>query len=403
MRVLVNDLWSSGAKTGIGHYTGELVAALRRRAPSDAIEGFPGPWLTRAHILGRRVRSLLQRESKGRPGRVAPTGSSSRRGWGAWCLGQARALGWAVLARRLGVRGERCDLYHEPNNIPLPSRLQTVVTVHDLSALLHPEWHPAHRAAEYQARFHRGLAQARHVLAVSEFTRQELIHHLGLPADRVTRTYNGVRPGLGPMPAEAVRKTLRRLRLPSRYFLYLGTIEPRKNVMTLLRAYVKLPGQVRERCPLVLAGGWGWNSGDVAAFLDGEARHRGVIYTGYLAEPDLPAVMNGARALVYPSFYEGFGLPPVEMLACGGAVLCSTAGALVETVGPHAHLLEPLDEDGWRNALARAAVDDDWLADRRRGAIEAVRVFTWERCADDTLAVYRSVCGLKTQALQKAA
>ena len=307
--------------------------------------------------------------------------------------GPVRSLGRIVLALDLRLRGAGCDLYHEPNNIPLPSDLPTVVTVHDLSALLHPEWHPAHRAAEYQARFHKGVAQARRFLAVSEFTRQELIHTLGLRPDRVTRTYNGVRPGLGPMPAAEVRATLRRLGLPPRYLLYLGTIEPRKNVMTLLRAYVKLPGEVRERCPLLLVGGWGWNSADVAAFLDAEARHRGVIYTGYLPEEHVAAVMNGARALVYPSLYEGFGLPPVEMLACGGAVLCSTAGALVETVGVRAHLIEPLDEDGWRTALHRAAVDDDWLGELRRGAVEAARPFTWDRCAADTLAVYRSVCG----------
>jgi alpha-1,3-rhamnosyl/mannosyltransferase len=387
MRVLVNDLWSRGAKTGIGHYTAQLMQAMRGQAAGDRIESFPGPWLTKAHGLGRRMRALLQRESKERFGAPPP------RGWRAWCVGRARSLGRSILALQLRKRGAGCDLYHEPNNIPLPSDLPTVVTVHDLSALLHPEWHPAHRVAEYEAQFHQGAAQARHFLAVSEFTRQELIHTLGLRPDQVTRTYNGVRPGLSPLPEAEVRETLRRLGLPPRYFLYLGTIKPRKNVMTLLRAYVKLPGEVRERCPLLLAGGWGWNSADVAAFLDAEGRHRDVIWTGYLPEEHVAAVMNGARALVYPSFYEGFGLPPVEMLACGGAVVCSTAEALVETVGARAHLVEPLDEDGWRTALHRLAVDDDWRKELRRGALEAARPFTWDRCAADTLAVYRSVCG----------
>src|SRR5437899_3114174 len=157
----------------------------------------------------------------------------------------------------------------------------------------------------------------------------------------------------------------------------------------LLRAYCDLPEQLRCRCPLVLVGGWGWNTTEVADYFHSEARHRGVIHVGYAAEEHLVAVMNGARALVYPSFYEGFGLPPVEMMACGGAVICSTAGALVETVGAHAHLVEPLDEEGWRAALHRAAVDNDWLVQLRRGAVEAVRRFTWERCAEDTLAAYR--------------
>ncbi len=233
MRVLVNDLWAGGAKTGIGHYTAQLMQALRVRAAGDRIESFPGSWLTRTHALGRRLRSVLQRESKGLAG-ASPADPPSR-GWRAWCVGQARSLGRTVLALHLRLRGAGCDLYHEPNNIPLPSDLPTVVTVHDLSALLHPEWHPAHRAAEYAAHFHKGVAQACRFLAVSEFTRQELIHTLGLRPDRVTRTYNGVRPGLGPMPEEVVQATLRLLGLPPRYFLYLGTIEPRKNVMTLLR------------------------------------------------------------------------------------------------------------------------------------------------------------------------
>ena len=395
MRVLVNDLWSNGAKTGIGHYTAQLVQALRRQAAGDHIESFPGPWLTRAHALGRRMRSALQRQPKG-------AGDPPPRDWRAWCVGRARSVGRRVLTWRLRLQGAGCDLYHEPNNLPLPADLPTVVTVHDLSALLHPEWHPAHRAAEYEAEFHKGIARACRFLAVSEFTRQELIHTLGLRPDRVARTFNGVRPGVGPMPEAEVRAMLRRLGLPPRYFLYLGTIEPRKNVMTLLRAYVKLPAAVREGCPLLLAGSWGWNSADVAAFLDAEARHRGVIRSGYLPEEHVAAVMTGARAMVYPSLYEGFGMPPVEMMACGGAVLCSTAGALVETVGSRAHLVEALDEDGWRTALHRAAVDDDWHAELRRGAVEVARPFTWDRCAADTLAVYRSVCGPERQDLRRA-
>ena len=97
--------------------------------------------------------------------------------------------------------------------------------------------------------------------------------------------------------------------------------------------------------------------------------------------------------MVFPSFYEGFGLPPVEMLACGGAVLASTAGAVVETVGRQAHLIEPLDLDGWRCAMQRVIADDDWRSQLRRGAVEAAAPFTWEQCAADTLRVYRMLCG----------
>jgi glycosyltransferase involved in cell wall biosynthesis len=391
MRVLVNGLSALGARTGIGHYTAQLLRCLRDQAPDDVFESFPGPWGQKRRALVQSLRARLLPEPKTAP--TGPKSASSQPGWRAWCIGQARALARKWLASELQSRGRRggFDLYHEPNNIALPTDLPTIVTVHDLSVLLHPQWHPSYRVADYESHFHKSLAHCRHFLAVSEFTRQELIHKVGLRPDQVTRTYNGVRPGLGTMPAVDVQTTLRCLGLPPRYLLYLGTIEPRKNVLMLLRAYVKLTPDVRQRFPLVLAGGWGWNSADVAAFLHDEARHRGVIYSGYLPEEHLPAVLNGARALIYPSFYEGFGLPPVEMMACGGAVLCSTAGALVETVGARAHLLDPLDADGWREALYRVAVDDDWQGELRRGAMEVARPFTWEHCAADTRAVYRGV------------
>ncbi len=397
MRVLVNELSAQGARTGVGHYTAQLLRCLRAQVPPDYVEGFPGPGVQNRRAAWQRLRSRLLPASKAAADKT-PTGrpaDSPRRGWRAWCAAKAGELTGAWLAAELRFRGRRgaFDLYHEPNTIPLAVDLPTVVTIPDLSVLLYPHWHPAARVAEHDARFQKGLAQARHVIAISEFSRQEIINKLGLRPEQVTRTYMGVRPGLGPMADGDVQIVLRRLGLPPCYFLYLGTIEPRKNVMTLLRAYVKLPGEVRERFPLLLVGGWGWNSADVADFLDEEGRHRGVVTVGYLPEEDLGAILNGARALVYPSFYEGFGLPPVEMMACGGAVICSTAGALVETAGGRAHLVEPLDEEGWREALHRAATQDDWLAELRRGAAAAVRHFTWDRCAADTLAAYRAVCG----------
>jgi alpha-1,3-rhamnosyl/mannosyltransferase len=154
-----------------------------------------------------------------------------------------------------------------------------------------------------------------------------------------------------------------------------------------------LPDAVRERYPLVLVGGWGWNTAELAAYYDGEARHRGVRCVGYVADAQLPLLYNGARALLFPSFYEGYGLPPVEMLACGGAVIASTAGAIAELVGGRGCLIDPRDEDGWRAALLRVTADEDWRDQLRRGAVEAARPYTWARCAADTLAVYRRVVG----------
>jgi glycosyltransferase involved in cell wall biosynthesis len=383
VRVIINRQVAAGRPTGVGLYTAGLVRALRR-LPGVEVERFPPRWLMNLAGLARRTRSLSA---------SAPAGSGPS--WRNRLMGLLRRGGDALLLGRFraACARSRPDLYHEPNFIPLPSDLPTVATVHDLSPLLHPEWHPADRVAAYERRFRDGLRQCAHVLADSECVRQEIIRTLGLPPHRVTRAHLGIRPAMRPLPEEEVSRRLRELGLPPRYLLSLGTIEPRKNVPLLLRAYCSLPAEVRSRWPLLLVGGWGWNVGDVAEYLHAEARHRGVTHLGYVADEDLPVLYNGARALAFPSLYEGFGLPPLEMLACGGAVVASTAGAVAETAGAAAHLIPPGDEGGWRAALLRVATDDDWWHALRRGATEAARPFSWESCARTTLGVYRAVCG----------
>jgi alpha-1,3-rhamnosyl/mannosyltransferase len=397
MRVVVNHLATFGRKTGIGHYTGQLLRCLRLQAGSDRIDAFPTGI----------VRSACQGFARVRPYLDPPTAATSRALQSpAHTAGlRGRLVQYLRLAGRTVVGGYfrgvcahyGYDLYHEPNFIPFATDRPTLTTLHDLSVLLHPEWHPRHRVCYYERSFRRTLDQSVHFLAVSEFSRQEVIRVLGVEPGRVTRVYNGVRPGLKPLAQEKVAPVLHRLRLPERYLLYLGTIEPRKNVLTILRAFCALPDRLRSQCPLLLVGSWGWNSTEVASYLDETARHRGVVHLGYVADRDLAALYNGARALVYPSLYEGFGLPPLEMMACGGAVLGSTAGALVETIGRQAHLVAPEDVEGWRDAIARVVADDEWWRTLRRGARAVARPFTWDRSASETLAVYRALCGQREQ------
>jgi glycosyltransferase involved in cell wall biosynthesis len=394
MRVVVNQLPALGLRTGIGHYTVELLRCLREQAGQDRIDGFPEGWIRRVRTFCARARPYLEgtRADTSFPGPSPPQPGSLR----SRALGSVRQLGRSLMAQhfRLVCGLYAYDLYHEPNFIPLPCEQRTVATLHDLSVLLHPEWHPADRAAYFESHFHRGLGRCVHFLAISEFGRQEMIRNLGIPPERITRTYMGIRPGLGPLPEEETARVLRELKLPPRYLLYLGTIEPRKNILLLLRAYCALPEKLRCRWPLLLVGSWGWNTLAVADYLHREARHRGVLHRGYVAEQHLAAIYNGARALVYPSLYEGFGLPPLEMMACGGAVLASTAGALAETIGSRAHLIDPRDVDGWRDAMVRVLEDESWWQFLRTGVVAVARPYTWDRCAAETLRVYRSVCGV---------
>jgi alpha-1,3-rhamnosyl/mannosyltransferase len=384
MRIVVNLLPTLKAKTGVGHYAARLFAALHGELRPDALHGFPDG------RLAETVRTLHRRGggSIGSGHRSVILGAMSATAKGVLRAVGRGYLGWAF---RAACRRQAYDLYHEPNFIPFHSRIPTVVTVHDLSVILHPEWHPADRVRHHERRFRDGLAAAHHVITVSNFVRRQVIKHLGVAARRVTAVPNGVGPEYFAAGAADAQQARQALRLPPTYLLGVGTIEPRKNVLTLLRAYCALSEDLRRRCPLVLAGGWGWKSADIADYFRCDAAGKGVMHLGYTDDSLLPGLYAGARALVFPSYYEGFGLPPLEMLACGGTVLASNAEAVSEVLGRHAHYVDARDVDGWRDALTRAIVDDDWLAELRHGGREHARHFSWERCARETAAVYRSI------------
>ncbi len=392
MRVVFNRLLAAGSKSGIGHYAAELLHALVQHAGAHQVVPFPHGWLWQAQTLGAGLRRLLENPSPTPPRNGEGLPGPSWRG---------RLFSWLRESGQLRLEGafrslcarQHFDLYHEPNYIPLPGDVPAIATIHDLSLLLHPQWHPLDRVRHFERRFEEGLKRCVHLLTDCNAVRQEVLTHLPVSPEQVTAVPLGIRPGFRPLPAAEIETGLRRLGLPPRYLLYLGTLEPRKNILLLLQVYCSLPARLREQWPLLLVGGWGWNRTEIAALLDGQARSRGVLHLGYLPDRYLPLLYNGARALVFPSHYEGFGLPPLEMLACGGAVLASTAAALVELVGRQAHLVEPGDADGWRSALVRVLTDDDWHQELRQGAEETARPYTWQRCAERTWQVYEQATG----------
>jgi glycosyltransferase involved in cell wall biosynthesis len=395
MRVLLHANAATGARTGVGHYTAELLRALGEE-PSIRVFSYPNPHLAR----------IRERLGGGRPPAGWDGGTAVVASPGAppkdyrftlrHITRTPLRLGWRLIMAtylRAAFDPRLVDLYHEPNFFPLRTRLPTVVTVHDLSAVLHPEWHPASRVALFEKEFLPRISEIAHVLTVSDAARAEIIRTFNLPPERVTRAYNGVRVGLRSRPAAEIAPTLRRLGLPDAYFLHVGTLEPRKNLLMLMQAYAALPGDLRARCPMVLAGTWGWRFEQLAGYFESIAKHRNVIHLGYVAEEDLPAVYGGARALVFPTWYEGFGMPAAEMLARGGAVLASDTPAVAEVLGSCGYRIDPADADGWQSAMRRAITDDDWIMTLRVGTIERAAEFTWANCARDTVAGYVAALG----------
>jgi glycosyltransferase involved in cell wall biosynthesis len=385
MRVLFNGASTVRPKTGVGHTTIHLHRALTTLSPEDEFWLYPGDKI-------RRLAARYANDNRQPKGSISPPKPRASSFIKRLTLNTAR-LGYAAHFHATARFG-RFDLYHEPNLVPFAVRLPTVVTVHDLSVLLFPQWHPVDRVKRYERAFARGIATAAHILVDSNSVRNEAIRILGLDPGRVTTIHMGIGADFRPQAAQELEAMRTRLGLPKRYLLYVGTVEPRKNLTTLMRAYCDLSEGIRQSCPLVLGGRWGWKSEPVRELFESEGRDRGVRYLGYVADEDLPALYGGAVALLYPSFYEGFGLPPVEAMACGSAAIVSTADAVREVVGTQAILIDPNDLAGWREAMHRAITDPDYLASYLQGGVAHAARFDWNQAARTTLDVYRRVLGI---------
>lgn len=396
MNVIINGMAAIEQKTGVGHYIERVAEELQARQAEGTVRLFPGammrPVAAKLAPRSRKLAVASQESAKGFKPRLARLIKQS---------GKAAAQAYFTAY----TTAQRFDLYHEPNYIPFRSSLPTVITAHDLSVLLHPEWHPAERVAIHERSFRPAVERAAHVITGSETVRQELLAAIPLNPEMVTAVYYGIGEEFRTLPRADVDAVRHRLSLPERFLLYVGAVEPRKNLLVALRAFVDLTAAVRERCPLILAGPWAWKAADVAEFFRDKAVPAGARHLGYVSDADRVALYNAATALVYPSRYEGFGLPPVEMLACGGGVLAGTAKAVMEACGRHGHFIDPDDISGWRDAMQAVAMDKDFLAKTRRGGIEHARQFTWARTAERTLDVYRLALGLplKTNPLHRAA
>ncbi len=375
MRLAINATALLSPLTGIGQYCVHLAQGLLEQ-PGLEIGFFYGSrWDTRLRTSHSPASAKLLPWLRGR----LPHSYALR-----------RRIQNFLFSRGAG-RG-KFDLYHEPNNLPLRFEGPTVVTVHDLSWIRYPEAHPAERVMSLGRYFERGLKQASAIITDSAFIQQELIELFGIAPGRITPIPLGVEPMFTPRSAAQTADVLGRHQLThGRYFLAVGTLEPRKNLSLALNAYQRLPAKIQQAHPLVVIGMKGWHTKALEEQLAPLVRSGEVRQLGYLPRPELATLLAGASALVYPSFYEGFGLPPLEAMACGVPVICSDASSLPEVVGDAGILIEPRDEGDLVRAMTRIVEDDRARADLARRASERATGFTWARCVDRTMAVYRSV------------
>jgi glycosyltransferase involved in cell wall biosynthesis len=360
---------------GIGRYSRNLLAAFARRAPRDVewtlirLRNFPeaDPGLLPAHddIATSRLRrpelSML-------------------------------ALDPVLLSLELGRKG--IDVYHS-TQLSLPARraFPAVVTIHDLAPLIWPAHYLRLPYSRVGHAWQYALARrADAVIAVSEATKRDVIERLGVPAQRVTVVPEAVDSEFMPPSAGEGRALARaRFAVPERYVLYVGQFDPRKNVRGLLRAFVAAADRDRD-LRLVIVGDLGKLSSYLRDALDTEQVPRDrIVLTGFVDDPTLAALYAGAECLLHAAFLEGFGLTALEALAAGTPVVGYAGGAVAEVVGDAGLLVPSGDEAALGSALARFLDDESVRADLRSRARSRASAFSWDRAAEETVAVYRSV------------
>lgn len=358
-------------RTGIGQYLVELIRALavdsefepllfngwnwREQLPAAALPGYS------------RLSALVKR---GVP--------------------NAYALRRLIEQRRFSRRAGCADLYHEPSLWPFEFDGPMVMTVHDLTHVRFPQTQPADRLAAIEQHVVRGLQRARRILVDSQFVADEICAYYGLPIERLAVAPLGCAARFYPRSPEQLAARMAALGLQSgQYLLCVGTLEPRKNLQLALRAYQRLPASLRERFPLILAGMPGWRTEQLAEPLRRAVASGQVRLLGYQDDDCLAELFAGARLLLFPSLYEGFGLPVLEAMASGTPVILSRGSALPEVAGDAGLYIDPLDDMDCASAIELLIEDAAQWTRQRVAGLERAQDFSWARCARITSMVYR--------------
>ncbi len=298
------------------------------------------------------------------------------------------------LALALELRRRPVDVLHVQYTAPPFCPAPIVTTIHDLAFEHLPETFTRRGKAQLRLTVRRTARHAAHILTVSEFSRQDIINTYRLPPDKITVTHNGCEAQFTPQPAsDHEAETIKqKFGIARDYLLAVGSLQPRKNLIRLLKAYAMLRTQQSGfQLQLVIVGRQLWLYKEVLREIKQQNFAADVIVTGYASDEDLPALYRSAVALVYPSLFEGFGLPPLEAMACGTPVITSNSSSLPEVVGNAALLVNPYKEADLAQAMWKLTNDATLRVQLRQAGIQQAKQFTWHAAAEKTLAIYRAI------------
>jgi len=356
VRIGIDIAKALGRPDGIGSYTAGLVRALMAADRENAYRLYP----------------LVEAASPEEFARRFPEAPPN----------------FAFRCERRPAPGE-VDVFHATAyGVPADLAAPLVFTVHDLSFLTHPHCHTLDNRIHCLTGLARGLARGAKLLAVSQSTRREAIRLLAVGESDVAVVYQAVDERFRPQKDAAVEQALARHGLGRPYVFTVGVLEPRKNLRHLIEAFRRLPAQVRESHLLVVAGAAGWLAEDPRRLAEEAGVAAQVRLLGEVPAEDLPALYAGAAVLAYPSLYEGFGLPPLEAMACGTPVVASNGSSLPEVVGEAGVLVDPHEPDSIRDGLVSVLTDPARRQALCAAGLARAAAFTWERAARETLALY---------------
>lgn len=371
-------VWAKGSVTGhldgIGVYTKTLFRFLSERAQQpDAMfslrpyafgNNYPQMECEKPESLGNRFSAQALRNS---------------------IIGPSRHISSRLQAQ--------IDLFHATDHhIPRLIGTPVVANVMDLIPILHPEWASSGFRSLKNWIFKKIIYSADHIITISEYSKQDMVRHLGIDPARISVTTLGADPAYFQRIDPATRGgVLKRHGLQAGFFLFIGTLQPRKNLERVLRAYQALPPTLRKRHPLVVVGRNGWGVDHLLPELEAMEQRNEARWLKYLPQGDVLALLQSAQALLFPSLYEGFGLPVVEAFAAQTPVICSNSTSLPEVAGEAALLVDPLDDQDIARGMQQLLADPVSTAQRVQRGLQRANEFTWNACAEQTLAVYHKV------------
>ena len=352
------------------------------------IEKLAGGRAKVVHVSGLRHRKLSHLSFLQKPGVETAVTAIDNLLEPAWLK-----LTSAVQNAQLSKHMPGVDIFHSSDvlNSAVPGA-KSVTTIHDLTTLILPEYHLPHIQKMQAEKFRFAQEQADAIIAVSENTKRDIIRLLNIEPERIHVVHEGIEPGLRPLPIEAITPTLAAYGLePESYILHVGTIEPRKNLVRLIEAYYEVSKALSQPPKLVLVGRKGWFYEEVYAKVIALDLTKSVLFLDTVTDEELPAFYNGALLMVYPTLYEGFGLPALEAMACGTAVVAANTSSLPEVVGDAGLLIDPTNISAIANAITRILKEPATRHDLSQKSLLRAKKFTWEHVARETLAVYEKI------------